>query len=115
MNRWHARLAELQIRTANVQNVQNVQTSSSPPISEHFEQTEQGPSARRSADIVPLPPPEPRLSEPCPARRGRVQETSGRIVHFCAECGRLAAFGYGVRLTAGRLGRWYCGQHRPQR
>jgi hypothetical protein len=29
-------------------------------------------------------------------------------VHFCAECGRWGAYGYGVNLRAGRLGHWYC-------
>jgi hypothetical protein len=57
---------------------------------------------------------EPSLEQPCAARRGRVQELeSGAFLHFCFRCGRFAAFGYGVRLRAGQLGRWYCGEHRP--
>ena len=56
---------------------------------------------------------EPSLEQPCAARRGRVQELNGAFLHFCCRCGRFAAFGYGVRLRAGRLGRWYCGEHRP--
>jgi len=27
--------------------------------------------------------------------------------------GAFGAFGYGVSLRAGRLGRWYCAEHRP--
>jgi hypothetical protein len=58
---------------------------------------------------------EPSLEQPCVARRGRVQELDGGpFLHFCCQCGRFAAFGYGVRLRAGRLGRWYCGEHRPE-
>ena len=45
MNRWQARLAELQGDTsappAHVQNVQNVQKSFAPPLFEHFGQIEQ--------------------------------------------------------------------------
>jgi hypothetical protein len=57
---------------------------------------------------------EPGLEQPCVARRGRVQELDRTFLHFCVHCGRFAAFGYGVHLSAGRLGRWYCGEHRPQ-
>ncbi len=57
---------------------------------------------------------EPGLELPCAARRGRVQDLGGTLLHFCVECGRFAAFGYGVRLRADRLGRWYCGEHRPR-
>jgi hypothetical protein len=57
---------------------------------------------------------EPGLEHPCPARRGRVGEEDGVFVHFCAECGRWGAYGYGVNLRAGRLGHWYCAEHRPK-
>ena len=57
---------------------------------------------------------EPPLEQPCAARRGRVQELDNAFLHFCCRCGRFAAFGYGVRLQAGLLGRWYCGEHRPR-
>ena len=57
---------------------------------------------------------EPGHEEPCAARRGRVQEKDGVFLHFCVECGRFGPFGYGVRLRAGQLGRWYCREHRPQ-
>ena len=56
---------------------------------------------------------EPGLEQPCATRRGRVQTLDSGFLHFCVECGRFAAFGYGVRLRAERLGRWYCGEHRP--
>jgi hypothetical protein len=58
---------------------------------------------------------EPRFDQPCAGRRGRTEELPGRIfLHFCIECGRWGAFGYGVNLRAGRLGAWYCATHRPQ-
>jgi hypothetical protein len=71
------------------------------------------PLARQSAPIVSIPAGEPGLEQPCAARRGRVQELEGAFLHFCCRCGRFAAFGYGVRLRARQLGRWYCGEHRP--
>jgi hypothetical protein len=58
---------------------------------------------------------EPGLEMPCAARRGRTQEVEGAFLHFCVECGAFGAFGYGVSLRAGRLGRWYCAEHRPQK
>jgi hypothetical protein len=59
---------------------------------------------------------EPSFDEPCAERRGRIEELPGRgFLHFCIECGQCGAFGYGVNLRAGRLGRWYCARHRPQR
>ena len=57
---------------------------------------------------------EPGLEQPCATRRGRVQELDHTFLHFCVHCGRFASFGYGVHLSAGRLGRWYCGEHRPE-
>jgi hypothetical protein len=57
---------------------------------------------------------EPGLEEPCTSRRGRVQVLDGAFLHFCVECGRFGAFGYGVCLRAGHTGRWYCGEHRPR-
>jgi hypothetical protein len=56
---------------------------------------------------------EPSLEQPCAARRGRVQESDGAFLHFRCQCGRFAAFGFAVNLRAGRVGRWYCGEHRP--
>jgi len=57
---------------------------------------------------------EPAAEQPWAVRRGRVQELNGVFLHFCLECGRFGAFGYGVRLRDRRLGRWYCGEHRPR-
>jgi hypothetical protein len=65
------------------------------------------------ARVVPLAIAEPALDQPCTVRRGRVQELDRVFPHFCCQCGRFGAFGYGVRLRAGQLGRWYCGEHRP--
>jgi hypothetical protein len=63
---------------------------------------------------IPAADGEPGLEQPCVARRGRVQELDRVFLHFCVECGAYGAFGYGVNLRAGRLGRWYCVAHRPQ-
>jgi hypothetical protein len=57
---------------------------------------------------------EPGLEQPCAARRGRVEEFGGVLLHFCTECGRFGSFGYDVWLRAGQLGRWYCREHRSQ-
>jgi hypothetical protein len=57
---------------------------------------------------------EPSVEEPCATRRGRVEEHGDVLLHFCVECGRFGPYGYGVRLRAGQLGRWYCREHRPQ-
>ena len=56
----------------------------------------------------------PGFSEPCVARRGRVEARDDLFLHFCLECGAWGAFGYGVNLRADQLGRWYCAAHRPQ-
>jgi hypothetical protein len=49
------------------------------------------------------------------ARRGQVDERpDGLFLHFCEECGAWGAFGYGVSLRTGKLGRWYCAAHRPR-
>jgi hypothetical protein len=56
----------------------------------------------------------PGLEQPCAARRGLVQELDRTFLHFCVRCGRFAAFGYGPHLSSGRLGCWYCGEHRPE-
>ena len=55
----------------------------------------------------------PAFSEPCIARRGRVETRDGLFLHFCVECGAWGAFGYGVNLRADQPGRWYCAAHRP--
>jgi hypothetical protein len=66
-----------------------------------------------STHVVQMPDGEPGLDHPCAARRGQLQELNGAFLHFCCQCGRFGAFGYGVRLRAGRFGSWYCGEHRP--
>jgi hypothetical protein len=59
---------------------------------------------------------DPSFDEPCAERRGRIEELPGRVfLHFCIECGRWGAFGYGVNLRVGRLGGWYCTTHQPPR
>jgi hypothetical protein len=50
---------------------------------------------------------------PSSVRRGRVEQIGGAFLHFCAECGAWGAYGYGVNLRAGHLGRWFCAEHRP--
>lgn len=56
---------------------------------------------------------EPPISQPCTSRRGRVELSErGPFLHFCVECGRWGAHGYGVFLRQGQLGRWYCDLHR---
>jgi hypothetical protein len=56
---------------------------------------------------------EPSFGKPYATRCGRVEERDGLVLHFCVECGAWGAFGYGVKLRAGELGRWYCAAHRP--
>ena len=79
--------------------------------------TEMGlPSKKPTARVQRIASPaigEPSLDEPCAERRGRVEERDGQFLHFCVTCGAWGAFGYGVSLRAGRLGRWYCAAHRP--
>jgi hypothetical protein len=45
----------------------------------------------------------------------QAQETPNGVpfLHYCEVCGAWGAFGYGVKLRVGRLGRWFCFQHRP--
>jgi hypothetical protein len=66
----------------------------------------------RFGRVIPQVEGEPTLELPCAARKGRIQELEGAFLHFCAKCGAYGAFGYGVNLRSGRLGRWYCGAHR---
>jgi hypothetical protein len=40
-------------------------------------------------------------------------DADGRFVHYC-HCGKWGSFGYGVSLRNGKLGRWYCSEHRPR-
>jgi hypothetical protein len=54
---------------------------------------------------------EPPFEEPCPERRGLVERRGAVFLHFCIECGRWGAYGYGATLS--QPGRWYCRLHRP--
>jgi hypothetical protein len=78
-----------------------------------LEKTSAHPAATGLVRLVPHTVGEPGLEDPCAARRGRVQQLDRAFLHFCVECGRFAAFGYGVHLRTGQLGSWYCGEHRP--
>jgi hypothetical protein len=65
--------------------------------------------------LLPAASVEPPFEEPCLTRRGRVERRpDGIFLHFCVECGRWGAFGFGVNLLEGQLGRWYCAAHRPE-
>jgi hypothetical protein len=64
--------------------------------------------------LQPLADDEPPSEQPCINQRGRVEERpDGLFLHFCAECDAWGVYGYDVNLRAGRLGRWYCREHRP--
>jgi hypothetical protein len=39
-------------------------------------------------------------------------DEQGRFIHYC-HCGAWAAYGYNVSVRHGRLGQWYCREHRP--
>ena len=57
---------------------------------------------------------EPPVEQPCVTRRDRIEQRPDVFLHFCVECGRWGAFGFGVNLQEGRLGRWYCAAHQPE-
>jgi len=77
------------------------------------DRSDAGPPSPWFERAIPAAAGEPGLEQPCVARRGRVQELDHTFLHFCVECGAYGAFGYGVNLRNGRLGRWYCRAHRP--
>jgi hypothetical protein len=52
---------------------------------------------------------EPSFEDPCPERRGLLERRGAVFLHFCVECGRWGAYGYGAPP-----GRWYCRLHRPR-
>jgi hypothetical protein len=54
---------------------------------------------------------EPPYDEPFLARCGVIRRWRGQFEHFCADCGRWGAFGYGA--IGEQPGRWYCFRHRP--
>ncbi len=131
MSRWHVRLAQLRASRTEAPSTQIVQHVQNAPIGPTFEQFEQfgqferahvpnsvaTPAAELLAPLFAPEPPasgEPPFELPFAARRGRVDERSGRwILHFCCECGRWGSYGYDVSLRTGKMGRWYCREHRP--
>ncbi|WOJ91700.1 hypothetical protein RZS28_19845 (plasmid) [Methylocapsa polymorpha] len=56
-------------------------------------------------DAAPAPPSSPQNLKQDSNKRGDGQNA-------CMVCGALAYFGFGVKLLAGRPGRWSCGAHR---
>ena len=72
-------------------------------------------SVPKSESAGEFPVAEPGLEEPCATRRGLMVQENGVLLHFCVECGRFGRFGVGVSLRHGRMGRWYCGKHRPNK
>jgi hypothetical protein len=58
-------------------------------------------------------PPGPRAG-PAPQHVGPLDraphfDEAGRFIHPCCQCGRDGFIGFGVNVSAGRLGTWYCG------
>ena len=45
---------------------------------------------------------------------GTVGYEGNALVHHC-HCGKWGAFGFDVSLREGKLGAWYCGEHRPDK
>jgi hypothetical protein len=41
-------------------------------------------------------------------------DEAGRFIHYCW-CGKWGDFGFGVKASQGKLGQWYCREHRPVR
>ena len=41
-------------------------------------------------------------------------DADDNFIHRCCKCGGDAPFGFGVSLRLGRLGTWYCANHKPQ-
>jgi hypothetical protein len=130
MSRWHDMLAEMRASRLDVQNVQNVQNDAWQPTFERFERFERPHKgvdvsmSPRSAELLaplfatdPAFTDEPPVGVPCAARRGRIvgQPGDGAFSHFCVECGAWGSYGFDVSLRAGKLGRWYCRDHRPHR
>jgi hypothetical protein len=59
------------------------------------------------ARIVYVPTP-----EEVEARRGFVGEDRGHLVHYC-HCGKWGFHGHEVDTRKGKLGVWFCGEHKP--
>jgi hypothetical protein len=48
-----------------------------------------------------------------PCRAGFVgYDADDHFIHYC-HCGAWGSFGVGVSLRNGKLGTWYCREHRP--
>jgi hypothetical protein len=41
-------------------------------------------------------------------------DADDNFIHRCCKCGEGAPFGFGLSLRRGRLGTWYCANHKPQ-
>lgn len=68
---------------------------------------------RRSERVVDEAPPATILipfDQPDPARIGLIRMQP--FEHYCAVCGRYAAFGFGCDFIKREPGTWYCGEHR---
>ena len=136
MNRWRARLAELQSDAfappAHVQNVQIVQKSPSVPTSEHFEQFEQQPEPARHQDdtwtdaqeeraaIVEYDGGAPRAWAEALARLDPNKPPGDvpprRWLRFIDDCGRFLDGGWAARAAAlgwGPLDLFGCDRERP--
>jgi hypothetical protein len=50
------------------------------------------------------------FDQPNPARVGLIRMQP--FEHYCAVCGRYAAFGFGCDFIKREPGTWYCGEHR---
>jgi hypothetical protein len=54
------------------------------------------------------------LAAPKPPAPTAPRFEGSAFIHPCAVCGSaLAPWGFGFSAKAGRLGTWYCGEHRP--
>jgi hypothetical protein len=81
--------------------------------SERNDYSPPGDWAPKPETVTLSPIAEPGLQETCATRRGLVVEENGLLLHFCVECGCFGRFGVGVSVRRGRIGRWYCSEHRP--
>ena len=95
----------------------NLLCTASAPASDAAIQSEDSPTTsaaliapRRWVEVV-AGANEPSFEMPCPERRGLVERRGRLFLHFCTECGRWGAYGYGA--TGDNPGRWYCWLHRP--
>jgi hypothetical protein len=59
------------------------------------------------------------FAQAAPTKAAKVTPTTNayydeydRLLHYC-QCGEWGAFGYNVDLRNGKLGNWYCFEHRP--